>query len=232
MTILALIPARGGSKGVPGKNLKQIGGRSLIARAIDAARQSGVCDHVLVSTDDEAIATEARRAGAEVPFLRPATLAADDTAMTPVIDHAITAFEAHAGTGVDTLVFLEATVPFRRPTMIAEAVARFERGDVRSVVSVCPLERKPENILEKLANGTVERYIREPRHIYARRQDMDHLCRISSGVYVVGRNDWFAERQLIVAPSGFVEVAAHEAVNIDSEIDLMLAEIIAARYGV
>lgn len=132
---------------------------------------------------------------------------------------------------VTTLVFLEATVPFRRPAHIAEAVARMDRGDVRSVVSVCPLERKPENILAKQPDGTVERYIREPREIFARRQDMEHLCRVSSGVYVVGRDDWFATRRLIVEPAGFVEMTAEESINIDSELDMMLAELVAQRLA-
>jgi CMP-N-acetylneuraminic acid synthetase len=232
MSVLAIIPARGGSKGVPGKNLKEIGGRSLIARAVDAARQSGVCDHVLVSTEDAAIAEEARRAGAEVPFPRPAALAKDETAMPPVIAHAIETYEELIGRQVETLVFLEATVPFRRPEHISAAVTRYREGDVNSVVTVCPLERKPENILEKLADRTVERYIRDPQNVFARRQDMEHICRISSGAYVVGRNTWFVDQQLVVAPVGFVEMDAHESVNIDSEIDLMLAELIAARYGI
>ena len=167
MSVLALIPARGGSKGVPGKNLKKIGGRTLIARAVEAAQKSGVCDHVLVSTEYAAIAEEARRAGAEVPFLRPASLAEDETAMPPVIAHAIETYEEHIGREIETLVFLEATVPFRRPEHISAAVAR-----------------------------------------------------------------WFVEQQLVVAPVGFVEMDAHESVNIDSEIDLMLAELIAARYGI
>ncbi|MBO6783854.1 MAG: acylneuraminate cytidylyltransferase family protein [Alphaproteobacteria bacterium] len=232
MTVLALIPARAGSKGVPGKNLRAVGGRSLVARAVETARASGVCDHVLVSTEDDAIAAEARRAGAEVPFLRPAHLAGDETAMPPVIEHAVTAFEAHLGHAVGTLVFLEATVPFRTPQQIAEAVARFDKGDVRSVVTVCPLERKPENILEKHPDGTVTRYVREPRNVFARRQDMDHICRVSSGAYVVGREDWMATRQLILEPVGFVDMESHQSINIDSELDLMLAELVAERYGI
>ncbi len=232
MTVLALIPARGGSKGVPGKNLKVIGGQSLIARAVNAARASRVCDHVLVSTDDVAIATAAAEAGATVPFLRPADLARDDTPMAPVIEHAVTAFEDDIGERVKTLVFLEATVPFRTPAQIARACARYESGDVRSVIAVCPIERKPENILEKHADGTVVRYIRDPQNVFVRRQDMDHLCRVSSGVYVVGRDDWFATRRLIVNPTGFIEMAAHESINIDNEIDVMVAELVAERYGI
>ena len=232
MTVLAIIPARAGSKGVPGKNLRTVGGRSLIARAVEAARASGACDHVLVSTEDEAIAAEARRAGATVPFLRPAELAQDKTAMTPVIDHALAAFENHLNQQVDTLVFLEPTVPFRTPEQVAAAVERFARGDVGSVVTVCPLERKPENILEKHADGTVTRYIREPRSNFARRQDMGHICRVSSGAYVVGRDDWMKTKQLVVEPVGYVEMDDHESVNIDTELDLMLAKLVAERYGI
>lgn len=231
MTVLALIPARAGSKGVPGKNLRPIGGRSLVGRAIEAALRSGVCDHVVVSTEDDAIAGEARRCGAEVPFRRPAELASDEAAMPPVIEHAILTFERVSGRRIDTLVFLEATVPFRKPKHIVDAVERYRRGDVESVVSVCPLERKPENILVKAANGTVDRYIREPREIFARRQDMDHLCRVSSGVYVVGREAWFGGRRLIVPPTGYVEMTPEESVNIDSDVDLALAELLAERKG-
>jgi len=231
VTVLALIPARGGSKGVPGKNLRHVGGRSLIERAVAAARDSGVVDRILVSTDSEEIAEAAAKAGAEVPFLRPPELASDRAPMTPVIRHAITAFEFHAGISIDTLVFTEPTVPFRTADHVAEAVSRYRQGDCRSVVSVCPLERKPENIFVKTIDGHLTRYIREPRESFANRQDMASLCRLSSGLYVLGRNTFFSHDRLVVEPVGFVGMTALESVNIDEEIDLMLAELIADRYG-
>lgn len=230
MVTLALIPARGGSKGVPGKNLIELSGRSLIERAVTACLESGSVDHVVVSTDDKNIAAEAQRAGADAPFIRPAELAHDDTPIVPVIEHGIKAFEYWLGARVTTLVFTEPTVPFRNARHIADAIARYGKGDYRSVVSVCPVERKPENIFVKSAGHTLERYIVEPRETYRRRQDMASLCRLSSGIYVVGRDDFMAQRRLIIAPVGYIEMSALESVNIDEEIDLLLAKIVAERH--
>ena len=152
--------------------------------------------------------------------------------MTPVIDHALAAFEKHLNQQVNTLVFLEPTVPFRTPEQVAASVKHFARGDVRSVVTVCPLESKPQNILEKHADDTVTRYIRKPRSRFTRRQDMSHMCRASSVAYIVGRDDWLETKQLIVEPAGFIEMDNHESINIDTELDLMLAKLVAERYGI
>ena len=231
LTVLALIPARGGSKGVPGKNIRPIGGRTLLQRAIDAARDSGVVDRILVSTDSEEIAEAALKAGVEVPFLRPPELASDQAPMGPTIRHAITEFESHAGVTIDTLVFTEPTTPFRTATHVEQAVRRFRRGDCLSVITVCPVERKPENIFVKDADGHLERYIREPHETFANRQEMNALCRLSSGVYVVGRDTYLSNNRLVVEPVGFIEMTAIESANIDEQIDLMLAELISERYG-
>ena len=231
MTVLALIPARGGSKGVPGKNIRPVGGRTLLERAVRAARDSGVVDHILVSTDSEEIAEAALKAGAEVPFLRPPELATDQAPMAPTIRHAIIAFESHAGVTVDTLVFTEPTTPFRTAAHVEQAVRRFRRSDCQSVITVCPVERKPENIFVKGADGHLTRYIREPSATFANRQEMDALCRLSSGVYVVGRDTYLDTDRLVVEPVGFIEMTAIESVNIDEEIDLILAEVVAERFG-
>lgn len=229
MTTLAIIPARGGSKGVPGKNLRVVGGRSLLARAIDAARESGMIDHVVVSTDDEGIAAEARRCGAEVPFQRPAALASDKSAIEPAIKHAIDNFERAAGLAVQTLVLIEPTSPFRNAGHVRAALERFQAGDCRSVISVCPLERKPENIFAK-SDGFLQRYIREAVP-YVRRQDMGHLCRLNSAVYVVRRDTFKDTGKLVVEPVGFVEMTGMESINIDEELDLVVAEVVASRFG-
>lgn len=229
MTTLAIIPARGGSKGVARKNLRLIGGRSLLARAIDAARESRMVDRVVVSTDDEEIAAEARRCDAEVPFMRPAELANDHSAIEPAIAHAIDNFERTAGLVVQTLVLIEPTSPFRNAGHVRAALERFQAGGCRSVISVCPLERKPENIFTK-SDGFLQRYIRDAVP-YVRRQDMGHLCRLNSAVYVVRRDTFKDTGKLVVEPVGFVEMTALESINIDEELDLVIAEVAASRFG-
>lgn len=186
-------------------------------------------DHVVVSTDDEEIAAEARRCGAEVPFQRPAALASDKSAIEPAIKHAIDNFERAAGLAVQTLVLIEPTSPFRNAGHVRAALERFQARDCRSVISVCPLERKPENIFAK-SDGLLQRYIRDAVP-YVRRQDMGHLCRLNSAVYVVGRDTFKETGRLIVEPVGFVEMTGMESINIDEELDLAVAEVVASRFG-
>jgi len=230
MTVLAIIPARGGSKGIPRKNLHVVGDRSLLTRAIDAARLSDVVDHVVVSTDDKEIADAARAAGAEVPFLRPAELATDTAPTLPVIRHAIETYENHLGHPVSLIVFTEVTVPFRTAQHVRDAVERYRKGGIKSVITVCPVERKPQNIFTKHDDGLLERYIKDPDHMFTRRQEMNDLCRLSSGVYVIGRNDFMATGELVLEPIACTQMSTIESVNIDEEIDLMLANLIAKRY--
>lgn len=231
MTVLALIPARGGSKGIPRKNLQIVGGRSLIERAVEAVCKSGVADHIIVSTDDTEIAQAAMDAGAEVPFMRPADLAMDTSATIPVIRHAIDTFEMLTGKRVRTLVFTEPTSPFRTGEHIRLAMKQYLSGLFKSVISVCPLERKPQNIFMKVENGQLCRYIREPNDQFSRRQEMDHLCRLSGDVYIVGRDDFMSFERLVIEPVGFIETSSTDAINIDEEIDLLLAQSVAKHYG-
>ena len=121
--VIAIIPARGGSKGLPGKNVRMIGGKPLIAHSVEHALQAGVCDRVLVTTDDAAIKAAAVAAGAWVPFMRDRSLAEDLTPTEPVLKDALARAEALDGS-FDTVVFLQPTDIFRRPEWIKEAVTR------------------------------------------------------------------------------------------------------------
>jgi len=232
MLTLAIIPARGGSKGVKRKNLRCVGGKSLVQRAVESAFDSGVVDRVLVSTEDSEIRNEGIRCGAEVPFLRPASLATDEASTIDVVVHAIAEYEDVLRQHVKTVVLLEPTSPFRRGSHVKEALSRYLQGGVKSVVSVCPLERKPENIFMKGSpTEPLERYIKDPRHLFTRRQEMSHLCRLNSAVYVGGRDEFLVKRTLIMEPVGYVEMSAQDSLNIDNELDLMLAELIAHEHG-
>ncbi|MDP3772354.1 MAG: acylneuraminate cytidylyltransferase family protein [bacterium] len=137
MKILGIITARGGSKGIPGKNIKPLAGTPLIVYTIEAARQSGVFDRVILSTDDAEIAEIARAHGCEVPFMRPAELAQDTTPHLPVLQHAVTHLREHENYAPDAVMILQPTAPLRTAEHIHEAVKLFEKSNADSVVSVC-----------------------------------------------------------------------------------------------
>jgi CMP-N-acetylneuraminic acid synthetase len=168
--VLGLVPARGGSKGVPDKNLRPLAGRTLLDYTAEAANASGVLDRVILSTDSPAIADAGRRAGLEVPFMRPAALAKDDTPMLPVIEHAMSSLAA-AGWNPDVIVLLQPTSPLRRPEYIRDAVAMLRDTGADSVVSVIEIPRhlSPDYVM-KIEGGVLRPFLAEGARV-ARRQD-------------------------------------------------------------
>ena len=135
MNVLGLIPARGGSKGIPNKNLRLLAGKPLLAYAMEAANASGVIDRLILSTDSGLIASLGRTLGLEVPFLRPAELATDESPIFPVIQHAVAELEK-SGWIPEILVLLQPTSPLRSPDQIRKAVTMLKDGECDSVVSV------------------------------------------------------------------------------------------------
>ena len=231
MRRLAIIPARGGSKGVPGKNKLPIGGVPLIQRAIKACLESEVLDHIHVSTDDPEIAELARAMGVDVLGLRPDDLASDHADIVPVIKHALSSAEEETGQSFDTLVFTDPTTPFRSADTIRRACHAFEANTLGSVISVCPLERKPNNIFAKKQDGSLERLLKGSEYEFVRRQDMVNLCRLANAVYVTSPRNFLENLSLVTEPIGYVEVSSVEAITIDEELDYFLAEQVALRYG-
>ena len=136
MRILGVITARGGSKSIPRKNIKDLAGKPLIAWTIEAAGESGVFDRIILSTDDEEIADVARRCGCEVPFLRPAELAQDTTPHLPVMQHAVTWLKEHEGYEPDYVAILQPTAPLRQAFHLREAVELLKKTGADSVVSM------------------------------------------------------------------------------------------------
>jgi CMP-N-acetylneuraminic acid synthetase len=226
MTVLAVIPARGGSKGIPGKNLQTVGGISLVGRAVRCCFDSACIDRVLVTTDDPSIRDEALLYNAEAPFLRPAELASDTASTIDAVMHAVHTFEEMTSQRVTVLVLVEPTNPFRSPASLRIAVEKYLHGGWRSVIGVCPLERKPQYIFQKCENGALDPIIKDPELRFSRRQDMDKLCRLSSVVYVVGRDDFMCEQSFIIQPTGYTDTSHLEALNIDEELDLEFARFI------
>lgn len=168
--VLALIPARGGSKGVPEKNTRLLAGRTLLEYAAESAVASGVFDRIVLSTDSDRIASEGRRVGLEVPFVRPADLACDDTPMLPVIQHALGALEQD-GWDPDIVVLLQPTSPLRRAEHIRAAVQQLLDSGADSVVTVVEIPRhySPDYVM-RIDDGRLEPFLAEGEDV-TRRQD-------------------------------------------------------------
>ena len=180
--------ARGGSKGLPGKNLRPLAGKPLIAHTIDTARRSGAFDRLILSTDDVAIADAARERGCEVPFMRPAELARDETPHLPVLQHAVGWLRDHDRYEPDAVMILQPTSPLRRVTDIRESIGLLEQTTADSVVSVSevPAHYNPMRILRVDGAGLASLFVTgEPvRRRINRRQDMPVAWTMNGAVYL------------------------------------------------
>lgn len=223
MRTVAIIPARGGSKGIPRKNLREVGGVPLVVRAIRVGLAASRVDRVVVTTDDEEIAAVARSAGAEV-VMRPPKLAADDTPTLPVLKFVLESLERD-GWSADIVVLLEPTSPFRSPEVVDACIAKLDDPAVRSAATVTQLERNPYNIFE-VEGDRAKRFIQEPAGIFTRRQQFIHLKRINGCIYVA-RTDTVRAGRLLEEPMRVVEMTAEDSVNIDTPLDLEMARLLA-----
>lgn len=227
MTILGLIPARGGSKGVPGKNIRPLGGRPLIAWTIDAARHVGAIDRLIVSTDCEEIAAIARAEGAEVPFLRPADLASDTAGSLGVALHALDAM-ATEGFIPDALMLLQPTTPLRRAQDIADCVSLFERrADIDAVVSLTPVpvhhnahwqfELSEDQRLSAADGSPLSRVI-------PRRQDLPATYIRNGAIYLTQCDSLRINQSFFGSRCAGHVMPAERSINIDTEADFAAAE--------
>ena len=168
--VLGLVPARAGSKGVPGKNLRPLAGRSLLEYTAAAARDSGVVDRIVLSTDSDEIADAGRACGLDVPFLRPSALAADDTPMLPVVQHALDTL-AVSGWQAEIVVLLQPTSPLRRASHVRDAVGLLRSTNADSVVTVVEVPRhlSPYYVM-RIETGRLVPFLPEGARI-TRRQD-------------------------------------------------------------
>jgi CMP-N-acetylneuraminic acid synthetase len=196
LKVLGLVTARGGSKGLPGKNLRPLAGKPLIAYTIDAAVASGVFDRLVLSTDDADIAALVRTLGCVVPFTRPAELARDETPHLPVVQHAVRWLEEHEGYRPDAVMILQPTSPLRQPQHISEAVALLERSGADSVVGVgrVPDHYHPMRTVSIDASGDATLFVTgEPvRRRINRRQDMPPAWAMNGAIYLLRTSLLFA----------------------------------------
>jgi N-acylneuraminate cytidylyltransferase len=227
--VVALIPARGGSKGVPRKNIRPLAGKPLIAYSIETARASKLIDRVVVSTDDVEIADIARRYGAEVPFMRPAELAQDDSPEWLTWQHAVRTLEAAEGRTRDAFVCVSPTSPLRAVEDVDACIQLLLNSDSDMVMTVRPSERNPYfNMVGLDATGCARVILRPERPIF-RRQDAPAVYDITTVAYA------FRPAYVLRTTSEFdgkvraVVVPAERALDIDTELDFKFAEFLLSR---
>lgn len=225
--LLVHVPARGGSKGLPGKNLRTVGGRTLVRRAVEVGRafleNAGLAGRVLVDTDDEQIAEEGRRAGAWVPFLRPESLAQDSTTTIETVLHAVARLE-EMGNAIDTLLLLQPTSPLRSIEDVEACWAAFDPGTRPSVVSVVALTHPPELTLRIDAESRVHWAFGAPPP-GVRRQDLAPTYRPNGAVYIDALEFLRRERNFVVEGQTVgVPMPAERSIDIDDALDLQIAE--------
>lgn len=223
--VLAVIPARGGSKGVPRKNIRLVAGKPLIAYTIEPALAVRDRLHrLIVSTDDAEIAEVARQCGAEAPFMRPADLGGDKVPMVPVLKHAIQTIEEMDGIRLDWVLLLQPTCPFRLPEDILAALDLAAKGGCDSVISVVQVLSHHPILMKKIENDRLLPYSIEEIE-GTRRQDYQPPAYMRNGCIYLGRRD-----NLMVHNSIWGKVIRpyimpeDRSVNVDSELDMKLVE--------
>ena len=225
--VLAVIPARGGSKGVPRKNIRDLCGKPVIAWTIETALAAGdVLHRVIVSTDDAEIAEAARASGAEVPFTRPAELATDTAPGLSVIQHAVAFVEEEEEKPVDWVLVLQPTAPFRNADDISESLRLAREGGCDSVISVTRVLAEHPILMKKIKDDRLLPYCIEEKE-GTRRQDYDPPAYIRNGAIYLTRRDVLMESNSIwgevVRPYVMPEERSYD---IDSERDFKLVELV------
>jgi len=221
--VLGLIPARGGSKGVPGKNVRPLAGHTLLDYTARAARESGVVSRMILSTDSREIAEAGRGAGLEVPFMRPAVLAADDTPMAPVIQHALDEL-SKCGWSPEIVVLLQPTSPLRRPDHIRDAVRMLRETGADSVVTVVEVPRhlSPDYVM-RIDAGRLKPFLPDGARV-TRRQDARPAYSRDGTVYAFRRETFEASGGIYGDDCRPLLIDAGDSLSIDSPGDWDEAE--------
>lgn len=218
---IAVIPARGGSKRIPRKNIKPFAGSPMISYAINAARGSGLFSNIVVSTDDDEIGKIARDLGAETPFVRPAELADDHTPTVSVIAHAIQSCE-HLGWQINAVCCIYPAVPFLQPQDLATALRVYEGSSADYCFPVAEFPSAVQRALRRAADGRLMPL--DPANELVRTQDLEPAFFDTGQFYWGSRNAWLSNPRIHSNSVGFV-VPGWRAVDIDTADDWDRAEL-------
>ncbi len=221
---IAIIPARGGSKGIPNKNLATVSGQTLVARAIEAATKCPSITRIVVTSDDQMILNEAKRFGIET-VRRPKEIADDDSPIESAIIHALVESESLAPLP-KILVLLQPTSPLRNPTRLENAIRYFaESGEYGAIFGVIPVTHHPSKMLIRI--GSTVRPFTTVDELSAPRQQLPDVVRQSGSIYIANVDRFRIEQTLFLPPVGWLEVDEFEAIDIDQPADLDRARSIA-----
>jgi CMP-N-acetylneuraminic acid synthetase len=223
MKILGIIPARGGSKGIPGKNIKLLGGKPLLEYTVEAAKASKLLSRVILSSDDKEIIAVTEQLNLEVPFIRPLDLAQDNTPSIEVVKQALKFFEEN-GEKFDAVCLLQVTTPFRKHELIDQAIGKFIKGNFDSLISVreVPAEYNPHWVFEE-KEGSL-RISTGENEIISRRQELPKAYHRDGAIYITRTSVILQNNSLYGKNIGFIDTTGSPYVNIDEPADWISAE--------
>jgi len=217
-TFLAIVPARGGSKRLPRKNILDLNGKPLIAYSIEAGLQSKYIDKVIVTSDDEEILNISKEFGADI-IKRPDELASDIATSFDVIKHTIENVDKY-----DYIILLQPTSPLRSAVQIDEAIELFKTKEANAVVSVCEMDHSPlwSNTLPQ--DGSMQGFLRD-EVLSKRSQDLEKYYRLNGAIYICKTDKLLEEKSFFLKENIFAYVMDRESsIDIDEEIDFKIAE--------
>lgn len=219
---LAIIPARGGSKRIPRKNINQFGGRPMIAWSIAAAKKSGCFDRIIVSTDDQEIANVAEEYGAEAPFMRPRELSDDYTGTIPVIAHAI-GWQNNNGSQVSEVCCIYATAPFVQAQDLQRGLQVLQSSGADYAFSVTTYSFPIQRAIRITQDQRVEMF--QPMHFNTRSQDLEEAWHDAGQFYWGKANAWLTQKPLFDSGAAPVPLPRYRVQDIDTPEDWMRAEL-------
>ena len=224
--LLILVPARAGSKGLPGKNLKPLGGLPLLGWTARAIAASGVAARAVLTTEDPGIAEAGRSFGLETPFLRPAALAQDDSEMVDVVDHALRFMEERAGFAPGAVMLLQPTCPFRRPERLRQALDLLALPGTEGVIGATRIERSPSLLYREGEDGLLVPLAAWEERI--RRQEVPVTLTPNGTLYLITRESLARQRRLFPPRLRALPTDTIEGIDIDTPEDWALAEAVVA----
>ena len=224
--MIAIIPARGGSKGLPGKNIKNLCGKPLIAYTIEAALKSKEIERVIVTTDSEEIAEIAKEYGAEVPFLRPAELAGDTSSAIDVYLHAVSYLQEELGEKIDKFMVLLPTAPLRTTDNIEEAIKEFKEKKAKTLISVKEADTPISWYYQMDDKSRIKSLGLDKDKAVSNRQENRNYYIPNGAIYILDTELLKKERTYYCENTVAYIMDGKESVDIDNELDFMMAEVL------